>query len=304
MAIHKEKYGILTYIFTLLIFAAMEAQAKYLAETFSVTQIVWARYIFHFIIVIIIIISLEVLGFKTGIKKPKLLKVQILRSLSLLLMTYCFFTCLSKLPIVEATIISFTSPLITVLLSPFLLKEKVTYSLLLAVGVGFIGMFIAVSPNGQFFDLIKYNDWFIGVLFGIASGLFYSLYQIGTRVLAPVESNMTSLIFASLAGVIFTSVLIIINFDPASNGIAWKTPLISEWLLLISVGVFGVIGQLLILLAYSKARAVTLAPISYVHIIWASIFGYVIFNSTPNIQSLFGALIIILAGIYTYKKQV
>ena len=108
MSIDNGKYGILAYIVTLFFFAAMEALAKYLSESISVIQIVWARYAVQFIIVILVISILELFGYKTGIEKPKLLKVQLLRSLSLVLMTYCFFASLSKLPLVEATIISFT----------------------------------------------------------------------------------------------------------------------------------------------------------------------------------------------------
>ena len=89
MRIEEEKIGILIYVLSLLSFATMEALAKHLSSTFSVSQIVWARYTFHFIIIFITVISLEIMGYKTGIKFPKLIKVQILRSIALLLMTYC-----------------------------------------------------------------------------------------------------------------------------------------------------------------------------------------------------------------------
>ena len=302
MRIEDEKAGILIYVVTLLSFATMEALAKYLSGSFSISQIVWARYTFHFIIIFIAVLFLELVGFKSGIKFPKLIKVQILRSMALLLMTYCFFTSLSRLSLAEATIILFFSPLITTILSPLILKEKVTYFTWLAVMVGFIGMIIVIDPNNiigaQKIDMY----WLSGILYGIAGALFYSLYQIGTRILAPVEPAITSLLFSGAAGLLGTTFLVLIDYDPASGMQAWKDPNYSEWYLLIIVGFFGAIGQFLILGAYAKAKAITLAPISYTHIIWATLFGYLFFFSVPNLQTFLGAILIVSSGIYTFKK--
>ena len=302
MKIKSEKVGIIIYIFTLLSFASMEALAKFLSDDFSVTQIVWARYTFHFLIVLLGVVLVHLLGFNSGLKYPKLILVQALRSVALLLMTYFFFTSLSILTLAEATIILFFSPLITVVLSPFLLKEEVNSSCWLAVIIGFIGMIIVIDPsniiNFENIDLI----WFKGIIYGILGALFYSLYKIATRVLAPKESTVTSLLFAGAAGVILTSIFMLINFDPISGTESWESPRFNGWILLISVGCFGAIGQLLILWAYAKSKATTLAPISYCHIIWAVLFGFLIFSSLPNVQTVLGALLIVFSGIYAYKK--
>ena len=302
MRIEDEKIGILIYVLTLLSFATMEALAKHLSGTFSVSQIVWARYTFHFIIIFITVISLESMGYKTGIKFPKLIKVQILRSIALLLITYCFFTSLSRLSLAEATIILFFAPLITTILAPLILKEKIQAHTLLAVIAGFIGMIIVIDPNNiwgiQKIDMY----WLSGILYGIAGALFYSLYQIGTRVLAPVESAITSLFFSGAAGLLGTTILVLIDYDPASGMQAWTMPNNVEWSFLIIVGLFGAIGQFLILGAYAKAQATTLAPISYTHIIWATLFGYFFFFSVPDMQTFIGGLLIVVSGIYTFKK--
>ena len=303
MSTENEKFGIFAYVVTLFFFAAMEALAKYLSESISVIQIVWARYTVQFIIVFMVIIILELLGCKTGIQKPKLLKIQLLRSLSLVLMTYCFFASLSKLPLIEATIISFTFPLITVLLSPVLLKEKITSSSLIAVFLGFVGVCIALIPNAELSNSFDNNEWLLGVLLAFASAIFFSLYQIGTRALANTDSPVTSLIFSGLAGLILTSIFLLLNFDPVSFSYAWKTPIYSEFLWLILVGTLGAIGQFFILISYSKASAITLASISYVHLIWASIFAYFIFNYIPNIYTFMGAIIIVISGMLTYNKK-
>ena len=259
MHVENEKIGILIYIFTLMSFAAMEALAKFLSDDFSISQIVWARYTFHFVIVLFGVIFFHILGLDSGLRFPKLIRVQVLRSISLLLMTYFFFTSLSILSLAEATIILFFSPLITVLLSPLMLKEKVTNSSLLAVIIGFLGMVIVINPN----TIINYENmdfvWFKGIIYGIAGALFYSLYQIGTRVLAPVESSLTSLFFSCFAGLIGTTSLILLDYDLSSSLKVWTTPTLKEWSLLVTVGFLGALGQFLILGAYSKAKAITLA---------------------------------------------
>ena len=302
MKIKSEKVGIIIYIFTLLSFASMEALAKFLSDDFSVTQIVWARYTFHFLIVLLGVVLVHLLGFNSGLKYPKLILVQVLRSVALLLMTYFFFTSLSILTLAEATIILFFSPLITVVLSPFLLKEEVNSSCWLAVIIGFIGMTIVIDPsnilNFENIDLI----WFKGIIYGILGALFYSLYQIGTRVLAPVEPALTSLIFSCVAGLIGTTILILLDYDLSSSLKVWKTPAFIDWIWLATVGLFGALGQFLILRAYSKTKAITLAPVSYTHIIWATFFGYIIFDSLPNLQTLLGGVLIVSSGVYTYRK--
>lgn len=302
MQVENEKIGIIIYIFTLMSFAAMEALAKFLSNDFSISQIVWARYTFHFLIVLFGVIFVHMLGFDSGLRYPRLILVQVLRSIALLLMTYFFFTSLSILPLAEATIILFFAPLITVLLSPFLLKEKVTDSSLLAVIIGFIGMIIVVNPsnilNFENIDIV----WFKGIIYGLIGALFYSLYQIGTRVLAPVESSLTSLFFSCFAGLIGTSIMILLDYDLSSSLKVWISPTLYEWFLLLTVGFLGALGQFLILGAYSKSKAITLAPVSYTHIIWATIFGYIIFNSLPNFQTLLGGFLIVGAGVYTYRK--
>lgn len=302
MQVENEKIGIIIYIFTLMSFAAMEALAKFLSNDFSISQIVWARYTFHFLIVLFGVIFVHMLGFDSGLRYPRLILVQVLRSIALLLMTYFFFTSLSILPLAEATIILFFAPLITVLLSPFLLKEKVTDSSLLAVIIGFIGMIIVVNPsnilNFENIDIV----WFKGIIYGLTGALFYSLYQIGTRVLAPVESSLTSLFFSCFAGLIGTSIMILLDYDLSSSLKVWISPTLYEWSLLLTVGFLGALGQFLILGAYSKSKAITLAPVSYTHIIWATIFGYIIFNSLPNYQTLLGGFLIVGAGVYTYRK--
>lgn len=302
MQVENEKIGIIIYIFTLMSFAAMEALAKFLSNDFSISQIVWARYTFHFLIVLFGVIFVHMLGFDSGLRYPRLILVQVLRSIALLLMTYFFFTSLSILPLAEATIILFFAPLITVLLSPFLLKEKVTDSSFLAVIIGFIGMIIVVNPsnilNFENIDIV----WFKGIIYGLTGALFYSLYQIGTRVLAPVESSLTSLFFSCFAGLIGTSIMILLDYDLSSSLKVWISPTLYEWSLLLTVGFLGALGQFLILGAYSKSKAITLAPVSYTHIIWATIFGYIIFNSLPNSQTLLGGFLIVGAGVYTYRK--
>tara|TARA_B110000858_G_scaffold36738_1_gene41287 strand:- start:678 stop:1337 length:660 start_codon:yes stop_codon:yes gene_type:complete len=217
-------------------------------------------------------------------------------------MTYCFFTSLSRLSLAEATIILFFAPLITTMLAPLILKEKIHYYTLLAVMAGFIGMIIVIDPNNIWG--VKKIDmyWLSGILYGIAGALFYSLYQIGTRVLAPVESAITSLFFSGAAGLLGSTILVLIDYDPASGMQAWRMPSNIEWSFLIIVGLFGAIGQFLILGAYAKAKATTLAPISYTHIIWATLFGYFFFSSVPDIQTFLGGLLIVVSGIYTYKK--
>jgi drug/metabolite transporter (DMT)-like permease len=85
----------------------------------------------------------------------------------------------------------------------------------------------------------------------------------------------------------------------------WVTPTPRELALGIGVGVFSTAGHWLVILAYKHASASTVAPYSYVQLIWVGVLGYLVFGSLPDSWTITGAGIIVGSGLYTaYRERV
>tara|TARA_X000000368_G_C22534725_1_gene495065 strand:- start:189 stop:503 length:315 start_codon:yes stop_codon:yes gene_type:complete len=83
----------------------------------------------------------------------------------------------------------------------------------------------------------------------------------------------------------------------------WTNPKILDLMLMISMGIAGGIGHYCIIRAFTLAEASTIAPYSYLGIIFATIWGMVIFHEYPDIETYFGTLVIVMAGLYVWWRE-
>lgn len=304
---NNNGFAVLIFLLALLSFALMETTAKYLSTSYPVMQVVWARYIFHYLALIIFYI---IFCFKvefTEILKTNSIKLHVSRSCSLFLMTFCFFYSLSILPIADATAIVYVAPIIIVILSPFLLKEKMDILKWLSVSIGFIGMLVVLKPVSVYDMILDFSfnfEYLSAILAAIFASLFFALYQIGSRALALAgEKPITGVVYSGLIGVLFTSAYLLLDglFSLKFISNTWYAPNIQGWLFLILAGFLGALGQFLTLIAFKYASATVLAPINYVHLIYAATLSILVFSEIPKISTVFGGLIIIISGVFAYK---
>jgi len=123
-----------------------------------------------------------------------------------------------------------------------------------------------------------------------------ALYQILTRKLAGVEHPMTSLFWGALIGT-----LLFTPFLPTTRAQMPEEPL--HWLLFGLMGVFGLIGHLLLIRAYDYANASLLVPMHYSQLVWVILLGYLVFDDFPDGWSLVGMGIIVVSGLYLVNRQ-
>ncbi len=170
-ATHDPLRGISWMLLVMLMFASMDALAKYLTQFYPVPQVVWARYSAH-----VLLLALLLNRRLPALMVTRHLKLQLLRSLLLFLTTGLFFTGLSYLALVEASVIMFLSPLIVTALAAPLLGEKIGPRRWAGVVVGFIGVMIIIRPGS---DSLQW-----AAIFPLAAACTYALYQVATRRLA------------------------------------------------------------------------------------------------------------------------
>ena len=83
----------------------------------------------------------------------------------------------------------------------------------------------------------------------------------------------------------------------------WLPPEVSAWLLLGLMGFLGCTSHLCLIKAFRSAPAAAVVPLSYSALIWATLYGYVLFNDLPDRWTLIGAAIIITSGIYIFMRE-
>ena len=273
--------GIFWMISTMFFFVSMDTCAKYLVSFYPTMQVVWGRYFFQ-VLILLIILSPRL----SEIKKTNSLRLQMIRSLFLLSATVCFFTGLNTLQVAEASAIMFTTPLMITALAPLILKEKVGFRRWGSVLIGFLGAIVIIRP-GQ-------NTLGVGAFWILAAAASYAFYQISTRILSGQDSVLTTLFYSALLGAIIMSIVAPFNF---------VYPTTIDWALLALAGFSGTIGHFCMIKAFTHAEASKIAPYSYTSLIWATIIGYTLFDTLPDFWTFVGSGIIFTSGLYIIHRE-
>lgn len=260
----------------------LDGIAKYLSTRYPITEVVWARYMFHFLII------LPILVWRFGIRSlwPSRVFEQILRSGLLLAATMLFFGALARMPLADTLALFFVSPLVVTAFAPLFLGEAVGLRRWLAVLTGFVGVCIIIRPG--FAEL----QW--GVLLALGAGVVHGFYLIATRKLAGSSPPLVTLAYTAVVGAVIMSVMVL----PA-----WITPSPTDFTLMLLMGLIAATGHFLIIKAFDHASAPVLAPLGYSEIIMATVVGYLWFGDFPDLWSWIGIAIIIASGIYISFRE-
>ncbi len=264
------------------LFTVMDASAKYMAGKMPVVEVAWGRYLFATLALPLI---LHRHGGLATIRSQRL-GLQLLRSFFLLCSTVIFWLAVKFIPLADATAIGFVGPLMLTALSVPFLKEKVGPRRWAAVLIGFAASLIIIRPG-----------WGMAqpaALLPLASSFAFASYAICTRLLARSDDWTTTLIWSSLLGLVLLTLWV--PFD-------WVMPDLYGWLMLAFLGSIGTLGHLLLILAYARAPASTLAPLSYVQLIWSTAIGFVWFANFPDDWTLLGGAIIAASGLYVIHRE-
>ena len=210
---------------------------------------------------------------------------------------YTNFSALMRLPLADATAISFASPLITVALAAVILKERVRVYRWSAVIVGFAGVIVMLIPQ---FDMAHYaaagaaTAAIIGSVLALISAFFNAGTVIQTRRLTQSEAT-SSIVFYFSVGIALAGAVTL--------PFAWHTPTGAQLAMLITIGVFGGIGHIFLTESYRYASASVVAPFDYTSMLWALLLGYWMFGELPNALVYVGGAIVSGAGLYVIWRE-
>jgi drug/metabolite transporter (DMT)-like permease len=223
-----------------LLFVVMNAMVKALTAEHNQVMIVWARYFFHVLTVLLIFP-----GKLVDALRVRRVGMQLGRSALLLLSTVCNFAALAYLPLAVVAAIIFTAPVIVAVLAVVVLRERVSGARWLAIGAGFAGALMVVRPDAGALNL--------GALLAFGCALAYAAYQVTTRLVRESEP-VVSLLYAGLVGMVAFSLL-----APSW----WQPPTARGWAIFAVVGALGAVGHLLVIMALQRAEASRVSPFTY-----------------------------------------
>lgn len=280
----RRLLGIGLVLAAYLFFVCLDSSAKWLGLAgIPALQVMFVRYAVH-------------LGLAAGINLPRKgmdllrtrnFKLEMLRAATLVGSTLCNFTAVRYLPLTVTGAIGFTVPLIVTALSVFFLHESVGWRRWTAIAVGFVGVLIIVRPGTEVFHP--------ATLLSLGGAVSYACYAMLTRRLAGVDSAGTQQFYGAAL-----PTLVLAPFALATW--VWPSTTI-DWIVLSLIGVIGFAGHQFITVAHRFAPASTLAPFSYVQILFFSAASWLIFNQPPDVWLFVGAPIVMGSGLYIWLRE-
>lgn len=261
----------------------MDGIAKALSARYPVIQVVWARYFFHLLWLLPLVLRRH--GPRALL--PAHLPLQVLRSLFLLGSTALFFGAIASIAIPDALALIFISPFVVTILSAWLLGETVGPRRWSAVAAGFIGALIIIRPGFGVFDWAS--------VLALGAGACYACYIVTTRTLsAGGSAPLVTLAFTGLVGSLLLSPI---------AAPAWVTPSATDWGWMLALGAIAAGGHYLIIAALRFAPASLLAPYSYAEMLSATAVGYFGFGDFPDRWTWAGVAVIVGSGIYISWRE-
>ncbi|ENU22003.1 hypothetical protein F993_03932 [Acinetobacter proteolyticus] len=256
-----------------LLFSVMGICIRYASHTVDNYTIVFFRNVVGLILFLPFI-------FKQGTSfvKTEKLWMHTWRSIVGLAAMYGFFYAIAHLKLSNAMVFTYSSPIFIPLIAWLFLKEKVTTAMLCAAGLGFIGVFCVAKPDQGLLNWIS--------IVGISSSLLASMAFVTVRALTQTEPPERIVFYFCLIG----SLLSVIPMFWV-----WRPYHLQELLFLIGAGVLANVSQIFMSHAYRLAPAGQIAPVNYIAIIFAGLWGFLLWNEVPDLYSVIGFGIILSA---------
>ena len=278
----NTKSGPFYFLISVIFFSVMEILVKFLSSSYPIGELVFFRGFFGLLPIIFIMPKKKFFqNFKT-----KKIKLHIFRTITGCFALISIFFGLKYLPLADAISITFAAPIFATIFSIFFVKEIVGKKRWFAVLIGFLGILIILKPGTSLFSIYSIFPILFCVGFAASASLI--------RILSKTDKNYL-ISFYYTAGLTLVSLFL----DPLS----WKIPLFKDCLLLISIGIIGSLGNIIITEAYRKSEISLITPIKYLNLIFAIVFGYFLFNEVPEVSTLIGSVFIIVSTVIIFIRE-
>ncbi|MDU4252926.1 DMT family transporter [Pseudomonas sp.] len=280
-AANSSRLGIALCLLSMFIFACQDGITKVLVRHLPVGELVMVRYW------VFVLFALLVCHSQGGLRRARHSAspaLQIVRALLGVGEIALFGIALRHLGLAETHALYAVFPLMTLGLARLILGERMVGRQWLAALVGLGGTLLILRPGRGVFEP--------AALIPLAAALTFAFFNILTRRIGQTDSFATTTLYMAVVGAVAVT----------SVGIpAWVTPTPREAVLMSIVAVSGVVAQLLLIQALRYAQASTLQPFNYSLLAFATLIGLFVFGEAPTLWTITGALLILLAGLYSIR---
>ncbi len=263
------------------VFTLMALLIKLLGQHLHITQILLVRQIG-----MTIMVAPAILRNFPGSLRSERPGLQLIRVLFALVAMLGGFTAIIHMPLADATAIFFAKSFFITIFAVLFLAETVGVYRWSAVLVGFVGVMIMLQPGTDNFTIYG-----LASLTGAAGA---AAVMILLRLLSRIDSADTIMTYGAL-GVGVVMILPGMYF--------WQQPTATEWILLVAVSVVSYFAQKCNIFAYKFGEASLLASLDYVRLLWATLFGFLIFDQFPGLSTWIGAALVIAAAIFMIYRE-
>lgn len=205
------------------------------------------------------------------------------------------FIALTKLPLPESTAINYTMPLLIIVFSAVFFHEKIRLYRWSAVLIGFVGVAIILWPRlSVFVDGGTMTDASLGAVAALLSSICGACAMLMIRALVLTERSATIALYFSLTCTLLSCLTIPFGWAALDPG---------QTATLVAAGIAGGIAQVLMTESYRHAEVSVVAPFEYTSLLLSIGIGFVFFHDIPTINMLFGAVLMIGAGIFIIYRE-
>ena len=264
------------------ILAALDSAVKLVAnEGMHPFQIVFFRILFG-------VMALLPFFMRVGFNrlKTKRLRTHIIRGVFHSSSMFAWFYAITIIPLADATALSFVVPVYASIGAIVFMGEPTNKIRWLAVLLGFAGMMIILRPG---FADVNFGAWLV-----VVSAIAVAISKLMAKSLARTDSPETIVFYMSLT-------ILVVSFIPALS--VWIWPSTNIWFWLVALGVCGSFAHVVQTHSYRVGDVTAVEPVSYFRLIWAALFGFVIFGEVPEVWTWIGTAVIVTGAIILTRNE-
>ena len=264
------------------ILVCQDSTAKYLGTLMPLNQVIWGRFFFHFVIILILF----------AILKPKLnlkrnFNINVIRSILMVFATFFFIHSLQKFDLVDIYVVFFSAPLIVSILTALFLKDILSSKGIILMLLSFGCIIYSMSPSMKVLSL--------DLIFPLVPPVCWALYQFFTKFISGNNDPLVALFYAAVVGAIVFSIYVMLDWTPIENK--------KLWIWLIFLGVLGFTSHLLIIFAIQLSNLSFVTNFQYSQLIWSTLINFYIFGVPFDFNKTFGVIGIIVFGVLFVQAE-
>ena len=264
-----------------LLFVCMTVVVRYVGTRIPAIEAAFIRYVFG--IVLLLPVLVQMFGGKVTVNRWKLLTLRgVIHGVGVTL----WFFAMARIPIAEVTALSYLSPVLMTIGAALFFGERLYTRRILAIAFGLLGVFVILRPG---FSTIS-----IGQIAQVCTAPLFAASMLMTKRLA--ETDKTTVIVASL------TVICAIALMPGAVAF-WVPPTAIEYALLALTALLATAGHFTLTNALKLAPVAVLQPVSFLQLLWATLFGIMLFNESLDGFVLLGGIILITSTTYIAHRE-